>query len=102
MRAGDEGWVAHKGDESSKECQILTRQLECTSRDTQSVRNTYKYRLYPTPEHERALATILWRCRARSNVALDERKTAWERCAVSLNYTHQANELPDFKAACPD
>jgi putative transposase len=56
----------------------------------------------PTPEQERVLATILWRCRALYNVALEERKTAWERCGVSLNYPHQANELPDLKAACPE
>ena len=42
------------------------------------------------------------RCRALYNVALEERKTAWERCGVSLTYYHQANELPDLKAACPE
>jgi putative transposase len=70
--------------------------------ERQSVRKTYKYRLYPTPEQERVLETILWRCRALYNVALEERKTAWERCGVSLNYYHQANELPHLKAACPE
>jgi putative transposase len=70
--------------------------------EPQRVRKTYKYRLYPTPEQERVLDTILWRCRARYNVALEERKTAWERRGVSLNYYHQANELPDLKAACPE
>jgi putative transposase len=70
--------------------------------DPQSVRKTYKYRLYPTPEQARALDTVLWRCRTLYNVALEERKTAWERCGVSLNYYHQANELPDLKAACPE
>jgi transposase len=70
--------------------------------DTQSVLKTYKYRLYPTPEPERLLDTILWRCRALYNVALEARKTAWERRGVSLNYYHQANELPDLKAACPE
>ena len=70
--------------------------------ELQSVRKTYKYRLYPTPEQERSLDTILSRCRALYNVALEERKTAWERCGVSLTYYHQANELPDLKAACPE
>jgi len=70
--------------------------------EPQSVRKTYKYRLYPTPQQEQALDTVLWRCRALYNVALEERKTAWERCGVSLNYYHQANELPDLKAACPE
>ncbi|HEX3272853.1 MAG TPA: transposase [Ktedonobacterales bacterium] len=67
-----------------------------------SIRKTYKYRLYPTPDQERALETILWRCRTLYNVALDERKTAWERRGVSLNYYHQANELPILKAECPE
>jgi putative transposase len=70
--------------------------------EPQRVHKTYKYRLYPTPDQERALETILWRCRTLSNVALEERKTAWERCGVSLNYSQQANELPDLKAACPE
>jgi putative transposase len=70
--------------------------------DTQSVVKTYTYRLYSTPEQERALETILWRCRALYNAALEGRKTAWERCGVSLNYYQQANELPDLKAACPE
>jgi transposase len=60
--------------------------------DTQSVRKTYKCRLYPTPEQERALDAVLWRCRALYNVALEERKTAWERCAVSpTTITRQTN-----------
>jgi putative transposase len=56
--------------------------------DTRRAPNPYQYRLYPTPEQERALDAVLWRCRALYNVALEERKTAWERCAVSLNYHH--------------
>src|SRR5215813_3499406 len=71
--------------------------------EPQSVHKTlYTYRLYPTPEHERVLDTILWRCRALDNLALEERKTAWERCSVSLNSYRQANELPDFTAACTE
>ena len=69
--------------------------------DTQSVRKTYTCRLYPTPEQVRALDAVLWRCRALYNVALEERKTAWKRRAVSLNYHHHANESSDCKAACP-
>jgi putative transposase len=70
--------------------------------DTPSVRKTYKFRLNPTPEQEQALDTVLWRCRTLYNVALEERKTAWERCGVSLHYHDQANELPDLKQACPE
>jgi G6PDH family F420-dependent oxidoreductase len=74
--------------------------------DTPSVRKTSRYRLHPTPEQEQALETVLetvlWRCRTLSNVALEERKTAWERCGVSVNYSQQADELPSLKAACPE
>ena len=70
--------------------------------EQQSVRKSYKYRLYPTPEQEQALDTILWRCRTLYNVALEERKTAWEKRRVSLNYYQQATELPDLKAASPE
>jgi putative transposase len=67
-----------------------------------SVRKTYKYRLYPTPEHAQALESVLWRCRTLYNVALEERKTAWERCGVSVSYYEQKAELPDLRAACPE
>ena len=70
--------------------------------DQQSVRKTYKYKLYPTPEQERALETVLYRCRTLYNVALEERKTAWERCGVSVSYYQQKAELPDLKAGCPE
>jgi len=70
--------------------------------EQQSVCKSYKGRLYPTPEQEQALDPTLWRCRTLYNVALEERKTAWERRRVSLNYYLQATELPDLKAACPE
>jgi putative transposase len=70
--------------------------------DTPRVRKTYKYRLYPTPEQEQVLDTVLWRCRTLYNVALEERKTAWERCSVSIGYYEQKAELPDLKQACPE
>jgi putative transposase len=70
--------------------------------EPQSVRKTYKYKLMPTPEHQRALEQVLWRCRMLYNVALEERKTAWERCHVSITYYQQKAELPDLKAVCPE
>jgi putative transposase len=70
--------------------------------EEQSVRKTYKYRLNPTPAQDRALEAVLLRCRTLYNVALEQRKTAWERCRVSLTYYQQAMELPDLKAACPE
>ncbi len=66
------------------------------------IRKTFKYKLKPTPEQERALEQVLWRCRALYNAALEERKTAWERCHLSVNYYEQKAELPDLKVACPE
>jgi putative transposase len=68
----------------------------------QGVRKTYRYKLIPTPEHVRTLEAVLWRCRTLYNTALDERKTAWERCSVSVSYYQQKADLPDLKAACPE
>jgi putative transposase len=67
-----------------------------------TVRRTYKYKLMPTPEQEQALERVLWRCRTLYNTALDERKTAWERCRDSANYYQQKAELPDLKADFPE
>ena len=65
-----------------------------------SVRTTYKYKLMPTPAQQRALERVLWCCRTLYNTALEERKTAWERCQVSVSYYQQKAELPELKAAC--
>src|SRR5215469_2799399 len=71
--------------------------------EQQSVRKTYKYKLMPTPEQERALERVLWRCRTLYNVALEQRKTWWERGqGKSATYYQQKAELPDLKAACPE
>jgi putative transposase len=68
-----------------------------------SVRKAYKYKLKPTPERERALETVLARCRMLYNCALEQRKTWWGRGqGNSATYYQQAVELPDLKAACPE
>src|SRR5215472_9468959 len=67
-----------------------------------TVRKTFKYKLSPTPVQERALETVLSCCRTLYNVALEERKTAWERGHVSVSYYQQKAELPDLKASCPE
>jgi putative transposase len=69
----------------------------------QNVRKTYKYRLDPTPEQEKALEVTLWRCRTLYNVALQQRKLWWERGeGVGASYYQQKAELPGLKAACPE
>jgi len=68
-----------------------------------SVCKTFKYRLMPTPEQERTLEVVLWRCRTLYNVALEQRKTWWARGqGVGATYYQQKRELPDLKAACPE
>jgi putative transposase len=68
-----------------------------------TVRKTFKYQLTPTPEQERALETVLHRCRMLYNCALEQRKTWWGRGqGISASYYQQATELPDLKAACPE
>jgi transposase len=47
-----------------------------------TVRKTYKEKLRPTPEQEQAMDVVVWRCRTLYNIALEQRKTAWERCHV--------------------
>src|SRR5260370_13736776 len=70
---------------------------------TQTVRKTFKYRLNPTPEQAEALDTVLWRCRTLYNVALEQRKTWWERGqGIGATYYQQKAELLELKAACPD
>jgi hypothetical protein len=44
---------------------------------------TYEYKLQPTPEQDRELARVVMLFRQLSNVALEQRITAWQRCHVS-------------------
>ena len=67
-----------------------------------TVRKTYKEKLRPTPEQERALDIVLWRCRTLYNAALEQRKTAWERCHVSVKRYAQEAELKDIREAFPE
>jgi putative transposase len=68
----------------------------------QRVHKTYHYKLKPTPDQERALATVVWRCRELYNAGLEERKTAYEKCGVSVNFAMQSAQLPGIKAVRPE
>ena len=71
--------------------------------EQQRVRKTFKYRLNPTPHQEVAMGTVLLRCRALYNVALEQRTTWWGRGqGLSASYFQQKAELPDLKGACPE
>jgi len=68
----------------------------------QTVRKTFKEKLRPTPEQERQLDGVLWRCRTLYNAALEQRKTAWERCHISVKRYAQELELADIRAEYPE
>jgi hypothetical protein len=65
------------------------------------VRETYKEKLRPTPMHVRTLDEVLWRCRTRSNTALEQRSTAWRRCHILITRAQQEAELQGLRAAFP-
>src|SRR5689334_12021266 len=67
-----------------------------------TVRKTYKYKLKPTPEQERVLDRTLMLCRQVYNAAIAERREAWQKCGVSVNYYQQKAELPGVKAEMPE
>jgi IS605 OrfB family transposase len=69
--------------------------------DQQSIRKTYKYKLKPTPEQKRELEHVLLLCRRLYNTALEQRKTAYERCGVSLSRYGQEAELKAIRADVP-
>ena len=68
----------------------------------ETVRKTFKEKLRPTPEQERQLEAVLWRCRDLFNTALEQRITAWQRCPVSVSRYQQEAELKAIRAEMPD
>jgi putative transposase len=70
--------------------------------EQQSARKTFTYKLVPTPEQERTLETVVWRCRELNNAGLQERTAAWEQCGVSVTFAMQSAQLPAIKAVRPE
>jgi len=70
--------------------------------EQQTVRKTYKYKLKPTPQQERAMAFVLRRCRELYNAALQERREAWHKCGVSVTVAMQSAQLPEIKEVRPE
>jgi len=68
----------------------------------ETVRKAYKEKLRPTPVQERALDEVLWRCRRLYNVALEQRKTAWDRFHVSVKRYDQEAELAAIRVEFPE
>ena len=67
-----------------------------------TVRKTFKEKLRPTCAQGRALDEVLWRCRELYNAGLEQRKTAWERCHVSVSRYEQEAELKAIRAEFPE
>jgi putative transposase len=64
-----------------------------------TVRKMFKEKLRPTPEQERALDAVVWRCRDLYNTALEQRITAYQRRRVSVSRFQQEAELKDIREA---
>src|SRR5258707_1185272 len=69
---------------------------------SESLRKTFKYKLKPTPDQERQLERVLMLCCSLCNAALEQRKTAYERCGVSLSRYSQEAELKEMRAEMPE
>src|SRR5260370_27406188 len=67
-----------------------------------SIHKAYKYRLMPTPAQEKVLEEVLWHCRELYNAGLEERKTAWEQCGVSVTFAMQSAQSPGIKDERPE
>src|SRR5881227_3264119 len=65
------------------------------------MRNTFKYRLYPTSAQETVMNTALDECRWLYNHFLEERKTTYEQTGASPSLYDQQAALPDFKQDRP-
>ena len=68
----------------------------------QTVRKTYKYKLKPTSEQERAMGFVLRHCRELYNAALQERSEAWHKCGVGVTEAMQSAQLPAIKEVRPE
>jgi putative transposase len=66
-----------------------------------TVRKTYQEQLRPTPQPERQLAAILWRCRTLYTTALEQRITLWRQRGMSPTRYQQEAELQHLRAEMP-
>src|SRR5215472_6319193 len=67
-----------------------------------SVRKTYKYKLCPSAEQERAMEFVVRRCRELYNAGLQERRDAWQQCGVRITAANQSAQLPAIKEVRPE
>jgi len=65
---------------------------------TNTVRLTYKYRLYPTKEQDTFLEGQLSEACDLYNCALQERIGAWKTCRKSISFYDQVNQLKEMRS----
>src|SRR5215469_13447014 len=70
--------------------------------ESKSIRKAYKYKLKPSPKQERMLDRTLMLCRHVYNAAIEERREAWQKCGLSVDYYQQKAELPGIKTEMPE
>ena len=61
------------------------------------MKQTFKYRLFPTKKQQSILNETLEECCWLYNHFLEERKNGWEKEKKSFNYYTQANTIPELK-----
>jgi putative transposase len=66
------------------------------------VRRSFKFLLRPTRHQEIALTAMLDDHRQLYNAALEERREAYRRCAVSIRYGDQSAQLKEIRRFDPD
>jgi putative transposase len=91
-----------RGTNGPTPCRLHRILVEWRPMDEQAVRKTFKYKLKPTPQQERAMAFVLRRCRELYNAALQERRDAWAKCGVGVTAAGQSAQLPDIKEVRPE
>ena len=68
----------------------------------QTVRKTSQEKLKPTPQQERQLEYVLWRCRTLYNTALAQRIFIYRQRGVSLTRYQPEAELKALRAEMPE
>ena len=63
---------------------------------------SYRYRLYPNRKQAEGLGRVLETHRQLYNCALQERRDAWQKCRVSVNYYHQSAQLKAIRTEDED
>jgi putative transposase len=63
---------------------------------------TYKFKLEPTKEQSNKIEWTLEMCRWLYNSMLEQRRFAYEKRGISLNYNKQAKEFPALKNEIPE